>query len=261
MELVDTAIEAARAAGYEIVRRLPQERDVRSKGFRDIVTDADLAAQDILVSIIRSRFPQHGILSEEGLRPGGDVDTLWVLDPLDGTTNYARRFPCFAVSIGVVRKGMPVAGVVFAPLQDHLFCAEQGSGATLNSQPLAVSPTIDLAEAVVGLDFARAPSIRDELMADIVTCSRSIHTFRSTGSAALGLCYVAAGWLEAYLHLGLAPWDCAAGGLIVLEAGGMVTDTAGGPWSYTSPRCLATNGKLHTAFVNLLHSAQGAHGE
>ena len=95
MSLLDTAIEAARAAGQEIVKRLPQERDVRSKGFRDIVTDADLAAQAALVSVIRSRFPQHAIFSEEGLKPSREAETMWVLDPLDGTTNYAHRYPCF----------------------------------------------------------------------------------------------------------------------------------------------------------------------
>src|SRR5512136_2748486 len=132
MNLIDTAIEAARAGGQEIVKRLPQERDVHSKGFRDIVTDADLAAQQVLVSIIHSRFPEHGILSEEGLKPGQDAETIWVLDPLDGTTNYAHRYPCFSVSLGVVRGEEPVVGVVYDPLHDHLFCVERGAGATMN---------------------------------------------------------------------------------------------------------------------------------
>ena len=252
MSLLDTAIKAARAAGHEIVKRLPQQRDVRSKGFRDIVTDADLAAQDALVSIIRSHFPQHGILSEEGLTPGGNNGIVWVLDPVDGTTNYAHRYPCFSVSIGVMQDDEPVAGVVYDPMREHLFCAERGAGATLNNERLHASATDQLIHALVALDFAREPALRAEQMAAMVNCSRHIHTFRSTGSAALSLCYVAAGWLDAYFHFMLSPWDCAAGGLIVAEAGGRLSDFDGHPWRYTSPRCVATNGILHEALLEVM---------
>jgi myo-inositol-1(or 4)-monophosphatase len=252
MNLLDTAIEAARAAGHEIIRRLPHERDVHSKGLRDIVTDADVAAQEKLAAIIRSRFPQHGILSEEGLESGDDADTIWVLDPVDGTTNYARRYPCFSVSIGVVQGHQPVAGVVYDPQRDHLFCAERGAGAMLNGERLHVSDTDELIQALVGFDLAREPSLRADQMTAMVNISKHIHTFRSTGSATLSLCYVAAGWLDAYFHFMLYPWDCAAGGLIITEAGGTLTDIDGGPWSYTSPRGLATNGIIHAAFVEAM---------
>lgn len=252
MNLMDTAIEAARAAGQEIVRRLPQERDVHSKGFRDIVTDADLAAQEALTAVIQSRFPHHGILSEEGLKPSNDADTIWVLDPLDGTTNYARRLPWFSVSVAAVRGDAPIVGVVYDPLRDNVFCAERGAGAVLNGRRLRVSGLDDVGRAVVGLDYAREPAIRSRLMATMVACSERIHTFRTFGSAALGLCFVAASWLDAYLHLSLAPWDMAAGALIVMEAGGTVTDTEGKPWTYHQPRCLATNGKLHSALIDLM---------
>jgi len=252
MNLLDTAIEAARAAGQEIIRRWPQERDVRSKGFRDIVTDADLAAQEALIAIIRARFPQHGILSEEGLAPTNDADTVWVLDPLDGTTNYARRLPSFSVSVAVARSDALIVGVVYDPLRDYIFCAERGAGATWNGQRLRVSQVDDLSQAVAGVDFAREPAIRSSQMATMVVCSERIRTFRSFGSAALGLCFVAAGWLAAYFHLSLAPWDVAAGALMVTEAGGAITSTDGKPWSYTQPRCLATNGKLHSEFLELM---------
>ena len=254
MNFLDTAIEAARTAGQEIVKRLPQERDVQSKGFRDIVTDADLAAQEVLVSIIHSRFPGHGILSEEGLKPGSDAGTIWVLDPLDGTTNYAHRYPCFSVSIGVVRGDELVAGVVYDPLLEHVFCAERGAGATMNGTRLRVSRTDQLIHALVSLDYAREPDLRVEQMAAMTHCSKYIHTFRSLGSAALSLCYVGAGWLDAYFHWTLYPWDVAAGSLIVLEAGGAITDVNGQPWHYTLPRCLATNGVLHSAFVNAMRA-------
>jgi len=252
MNILETAIEAARAAGQEILRRLPQERDVRSKGFRDIVTDADLAAQETLTAIIRSRFPHHGILSEEGLVPSSDADTIWVLDPLDGTTNYARRLPCFSVSIAVTRGNDLVTGVVYDPSRDHVFCAERGAGATLNGKQLRVSEVDDLGQAAAGLDFAREPAVRSSLVATMVVCSERIRTLRSFGSAALGLCYVAAGWLDAYFHFSLAPWDVAGGALIIMEADGTITETNGKPWSYTQPRCLATNGKLHSAFLDLM---------
>jgi len=252
MNLLDTAIEAARAAGHEIARRLPQEREVRAKGLRDIVTDADLAAQETLVSIIRSRFPKHGILSEEGLAPGNHTETIWVLDPLDGTSNYAHRLPSFSVSIGVARGDELLVGVVYDPMRDHLFCAERGAGATLNGERLRVSQTDQLARALVALDFAREPTRRAEQLAAMVRCSRHIHTFRSVGSAALSLCYVAAGWLDAYFHWALAPWDCAAGGLMIAEAGGQLTELDGGSWSYTSSSCVASNGLLHAALVEAM---------
>ncbi len=254
MNLRDTAIQAARAAGQEIVRLLPQERDVHVKGFRDIVTDADMASQQVLAQIIRAAFPQHGILSEEGLKPGADADTIWVLDPIDGTTNYAHNYPCFSVSVGVVRGGVPVAGAIYDPLRDDLFSAERDAGAALNGRPIHVSHLADLGSALVGFDLARDPGVREELFAVMHTASLSIHTFRSIGSAALGLCYVAAGWLEAYFHFNLYPWDCAAGGLIAMEAGATVTEPLGAPWGYTSPRCLATNGLLHPDFLKMMRT-------
>lgn len=252
MNLLDTAIEAARAAGYEIARRLPEKRDVRAKGFRDIVTDADLAAQETLVSIIRSRFPKHGILSEEGLKPGNDAGTIWVLDPLDGTSNYAHRLPSFSVSVGVVQSDELVAGVVYDPMRDHLFCAERGAGATLNGERLRVSQTDQLGHALVALDFAREPARRSEQLAAMVRCSQHIHTFRSVGSAALSLCYVAAGWLDAYFHWALAPWDSVAGALMIAEAGGKLSKIDGGLWSYTSSSCVASNGILHAALLEAM---------
>ena len=252
MNLLDTALEAARAAGHEIARRLPQERDVHTKGFRDIVTDADLAAQEALVTIIHSRFPHHGILSEEGLTPGDEAETIWVLDPVDGTTNYERRFPCFSVSVGVVQAGEPVAGVVYDPSRNHAFYAERGAGAMLNGERLHVSQTDALIHAIVGLDFARDPGTRADLMKMMATYSTHIRTFRALGSSAMALCYVAAGWLDAYFHFAICPWDCAAGSLIIQEAGGILTDAEGGPWNYTLPRCLASNGRLHSALLDLM---------
>jgi myo-inositol-1(or 4)-monophosphatase len=244
-KMLRVATEAARAAGREVALRLDRERDVRVKGLRDLVTDADLAAQEILVRAIRSEFPDHAILSEEAPAPSQAAEITWVLDPVDGTSNYAHRFPCFSVSVGIRDTEGLLAGVVYDPLREHLFCAERGRGARLGDQPLRVSGTDEVIEAIVGLDFARDPDARSALVGMFARLAPHVHTFRSIGSAALGLCYVAAGWLDAYFHVSLAPWDAAAGVLVIREAGGQVTGLDGGAWELGDPRLLASNGVLH----------------
>jgi myo-inositol-1(or 4)-monophosphatase len=256
--LMAVAVKAAHAAGQEIAERLGRERDVRVKGLRDLVTDADLAAQEVLLSAIRAHFPSHTILSEEAPGGGTPSGTTWVLDPLDGTSNYAHRFPCFSVSIGVMDDDGPLAGVVYDPLREHLFTAERGRGASLNGEPVHVSAIADPMDAIVGLDFARDPDARRELMGRLSALAPHVHTFRSIGSAALGLCYVAAGWLDGYFHVSLAPWDSAAGVLMVSEAGGTVTDLGGGPWAFGLPRCMAANRRLHAQLLRLPGLAQAA---
>jgi myo-inositol-1(or 4)-monophosphatase len=250
-EIARVAAEAARSAGREIAARLDGERDVRSKGLRDLVTDADLAAQDVLVGIIRAHFPAHAILSEESTGPRETGDLTWVLDPVDGTSNYAHRFPCFSVSVGVCDAAGPLVGVVYDPLRDHLFAAERGRGARLNERRLTVSTVEEPMDAIIGLDYAREPPVRAALMERMARYAPHVHTFRSIGSAALGLCYVAAGWQEAYFHAALAPWDSAAAVVLVREAGGLVTALDGSAWSFGTPTCLASNGRLHPALLEL----------
>jgi myo-inositol-1(or 4)-monophosphatase len=250
-EIARVAADAARAAGREIAARLGAERDIRSKGLRDLVTDADLAAQDVLVGLIRARFPAHAILSEESSAPRETADITWVLDPVDGTSNYAHRFPCFSVSVGVCDAAGPLVGVVYDPLRDHLFAAERGRGARLNEKTLHVSVIAEPMDAIIGLDFAREPQVRAALMERMALYAPHVHTFRSIGSAALGLCYVAAGWQEVYFHAALAPWDSAAGALLVREAGGLVTALDGTQWSFGTPSCLASNGQLHATLLAL----------
>jgi myo-inositol-1(or 4)-monophosphatase len=257
-DLITVAVQAARAAGREIVDRLGREREVRSKGWRDLVTDGDLAAQDVLVRAIRSHFPDHGILSEELPAPAEQREITWVLDPIDGTSNYAHAFPVFSVSVGVVDREGLRCGVVYDPLRDHMFSAERGAGARLNGQPLRVSSIEDAAAALVGFDSAREPNLRAEVMRRLLAYSPHVHTFRCIGSAALGLCYVAKGWIEAYFHAALAPWDSAAAVLIVREAGGLVTDLEGRPWVFAEPTCLASNGRVHEALLHLGASVAGA---
>jgi len=253
------AVLAARAGGQALLDRFHTPRDIRSKGFRDIVTDADIAAQEAIVTIIHEHFPDHELLSEEGAPSSASTnathDCVWVIDPLDGTVNYSRCIPGFSVSVAMVRQGEPEVGVVFDPLHNLLFTAERGAGATLNGQPTHVSKRSPISHTVVGLDWARNQQVRQRIIASLGRVAPAVGTLRVVGSAALAMCYVAAGWLDAYFHLSLQPWDCAAVGLVIREAGGTLTDPSGADWAFTSPACLASNGLIHSDLLGLMDLA------
>jgi myo-inositol-1(or 4)-monophosphatase len=249
---LETAIQAARTAGHILMERLPADREIAVKGLRDIVTDADLAAEEAIVQTIRTRFPTHSLLTEESGHSARDVAYEWVVDPLDGTTNYSRRFPMFSVSIGMLHKGELTVGVVYDPLADRLFAAERGCGATLNETPLHVSKIDRLGSAVVGLDWAHSQDDRGEIVARLARVAPACGTLRGSGSAALGLCYVAAGWLDAYFHVGLKAWDMAAGLLLIEEAGGRVTDVEGRDWRPWVPQVLVSNGHVHQPMLDVM---------
>ena len=256
--MLETAIQAARTAGRILIERLPAEREVRIKGPRDIVTDADLAAEEAIIKTIRARFPDHALLTEEGGESAGDAPFVWVIDPLDGTTNYSRRFPTFCVSIGLVHQGQLTLGAVYDPLHDHLFVAERGRGATLNSDPLQVSAFDQVDRAVLGLDWAHTQKDRHEIVARLGRVAPACRTVRGIGSAALGLCYVAAGWLDAYFHINLQPWDMAAGLLLIQEAGGRLTNLQGLPWQPWVQQVLVSNGHVHQALLELMDGVTDA---
>ena len=241
-DLLETAVDAARAAGEVLTNRLPDEREVRVKGLRDIVTDADLAAEETIIETIRKRYPEHALLTEEGGESVGNASYVWVVDPLDGTTNYSRRFPSFSVSIGLVHRGELEIGVVYDPLNRHLFTAQRGRGAILNGKPLRVSRVEEVGHAVVALDWAHSQEGRGEILTRLGRIAPACGTLRALGSAALGLCYVGAGWLDAYFHVGLKPWDMAAGLLLIEEAGGCVTDIQGRSWEPWNQRVLSAMG-------------------
>lgn len=261
-KLLDTALEAATAAGNLLRRKFTQPREVRSKGWRDIVTDADFAAQQVIFSILTRRHPHHAILSEEGRH---DVDLnsttpTWVIDPLDGTTNYSRQLPVFCVSIGLVERGAPRLGVVYDPLGRELFFAEQGRGAFLRAgrgraRRLHVSGVTDIGDALLAMDGSREPGLRQRALTAIPRAGEVVRTVRSFGSAALGLAYLAAGRLEGYYHLSLQPWDVAAGALLVTEAGGRLTTPAGDAWNLGQVEMVASNSSIHGRLVRALHLA------
>jgi myo-inositol-1(or 4)-monophosphatase len=257
--MLQTAIEAAQRAGQLIAERYPAGCNVTVKGYRDIVTEVDTAAEAAILNLIRERFPDHAILSEEAGSSGTGDGYTWVVDPLDGTTNYSRHFPAFAISIGVLERGEPIVGVVHDPLRDHMFVAERGSGATLNGEPIHASRVARLSQALVGLDWGHSDEVRAKALELLLRIAPRCGTARALGSAALALAYVAVGWMDGYFHLALKPWDTAAGVLLITEAGGRCTTLGGGPYRVGEPGCLATNSLIHDGMLSVMHLPAATH--
>ena len=257
--MLETAVQAARTAGQIVMEKYHRPLQVRVKGLRDLVTEADVAAQEAIVSLIAARFPSHAILAEENL---GSLEELgeytWIVDPLDGTTNYAFRLPIFSISIALAHRGQPVLGVVYDPTRDHLFHAEAGQGAFLNGASLCVAEREKLIGTLIAFDWAREPAVRETLLRILNHVARQVGTVRALGSAALGPCYVAAGWLDAYFHARLSPWDVAAAAVIVREAGGQAVDFDGRPWALASPRFLAASSALYPRISTLINEGLSA---
>jgi myo-inositol-1(or 4)-monophosphatase len=212
----------------------------------DLVTEADLASEKFIIEQIRSHYPRHAILAEEsGVSEVANAEYKWIIDPLDGTTNYAHGYPCFGVSIGLERSGELVIGVVYDPTRDEMFAAEKGAGATLNGRRMRVSNTDDLKRALVCTGFPYNVRERHDFTREWRNFTLHAHGVRRDGSAALDLAYVAAGRFDAFWEDGLNPWDMAAGALLVTEAGGVVTNYTGGPLNIYQPPVIASNGLIH----------------
>lgn len=246
--LSDTAEIAARRAGAMLREKWSQPRQTTSKGFRDIVTDSDFASQQIIAETILSRFPDHGFLAEEEdskLPTSGPV--IWIVDPIDGTTNFSREIPAVCISIGAMVANQIVAGIVYDPLRDELFHAARGHGAFLNGKPIAVS-TVTGGEATIwGMDFARTRAERQLLFDAILRYGHEVRSIRGIGAAALGLAWLAAGRIDIYLNFTLSAWDVAAAHLLIEEAGGTITCADGTPWTPAQSKrgILASNGQEH----------------
>ncbi|MCD6305722.1 MAG: inositol monophosphatase [Deltaproteobacteria bacterium] len=250
--MLKTAIEAAVGAGRLILESYPGNRTVTLKGFRDLVTDVDIASESFICNLIRTRFPDHSILSEEAGGHAADEGFIWVVDPLDGTTNYAHHHPLFAVSIGVLHRKKPLIGVIHDPLQNHTFAAQTGGGARLNDMPIHTSGAGTLKHAMIGMDWGHENKMRERMLRYASRMLSVCGTVRVLGSAALAFAYVAAGWIDAYFQPGLKPWDTAAGTLLVKEAGGRCTTMKGAPYRVQCPDCLATNRLIHDELLNCL---------
>lgn len=250
------AIETARAAGEIIRAGMHDTLDVRYKGDINLVTQIDLASERAIVDRLRARLPDHGILAEEGSAEEGTSGYRWLIDPLDGTTNYAHRFPFFCVSIGLQYEKDAILGVVYDPVRDELFTGSRGAGAWCNGHPITVSPTptIETSLLVTGFSY-NARHNADDNFQHFIDFSRAAQGVRRTGSAALDLCYVAAGRFDGFWELNLSPWDTAAGQVLVEEAGGRITDFTGSAFSPYGSQVVASNGKIHNAMLNILSNA------
>jgi myo-inositol-1(or 4)-monophosphatase len=251
---LEVAVAAARAAGEVLREGFEQEKEIRYKGEVDLVTEVDERAEAVIREALREAFPAHGILGEEGGSLPGESDSRWIVDPLDGTTNYAHGLRIFAVSIALERAGEVVAGVVHDPMADETYAAERGGGATLNGRPIRVSQTGTLIGALLVTGF---PYDRDDMPAALDLFGRFSmlsRGMRRLGSAALDLCYVAAGRLDGYYERGVKAWDVAAGSLILEEAGGRITDYRGEGFDLERGELVASNGPLHPALVSVTSS-------
>lgn len=255
--MLNFAIQVARDAGNLLVQRLGAAQ-VSNKGDIDLVTEADIAAEQLIIEQIRSHYPQHAILAEESgetvATSGGRGEFKWIIDPLDGTTNYAHGYPCFCVSIALEHKGVVEIGVIYDPMRDELFAAEREQGATLNDRRIRVSSVEDLNSAMVCTGFPYNVRERPDFAREFAKFTMAAQAVRRDGSAAIDLAYVACGRFDGFWEDGLNPWDIAAGILLITEAGGYVTDYNNEPLSIYTKKVLASNGLIHDAMRSVIHS-------
>jgi myo-inositol-1(or 4)-monophosphatase len=251
------AVDAARSAGKLLREALGGPRRIDYKGHpTNLVTEMDRRVEALIVGRVQEAFPDHAVLGEEGGAQAGrsaGSEYRWLIDPLDGTTNYAHGLPLFSVSIALERAGEVQLGVAYDPNLDECFVAERGQGATLNGEPLGVSATAALDQSLLVTGFPYDIRSNPETnLPEYAALSLRSRAVRRLGSAVLDLCYVAAGRFDGFWELRLGPWDMAAGGLMVLEAGGRVTNVRGGPWHLDGPGVLATNGRIHDELLAAL---------
>ena len=258
---LDAAVATARRAGALVADGYATAHDETQKGHaHNLVTETDHASEELIVGDLLKLFPGHSIRAEEG-RGGGEGEIEWVVDPLDGTNNFAHGFPVFSVSLAAMLAGEVLLGVTYDPLRDELFAGVRGGGATLNGRLLAVSGRQRLAESLVATGFPYDKSTNpDNNLSQFVAVTPEVRGIRRAGSAALDLAYVAAGRLDAYWESGTSAWDVAAGILFVLEAGGRVTDYRGGRPTVDGGQFVASNGHIHDELMARLRSAKAPNG-
>ncbi|MDR2877971.1 MAG: inositol monophosphatase [Chromatiales bacterium] len=252
---LNIAVKAARKAGSLIVRHMDRLNTltVTQKSRNDFVSDVDRQAEDEIISILRKAYPSHGILAEESGASGSD-DYQWIIDPLDGTTNYLHGFPQYAVSIALSNRGRLEQGVVYDPLREELFTTSRGSGAFLNDRRLRVAPRKSLEGALLGTGFPfHNHAVLDTYLAMFKALHADTAGIRRAGSAALDLAYVAAGRLDGFWEFGLKPWDLAAGALLIREAGGLVGDFSGGETYMQTGNLVAGTPKVFTAILQAIN--------
>lgn len=249
------AINTASKAGEWVKSKLGQFTRLDMKtAHSDLVTEVDKGAETLIRNLISTHFPRHAILGEEGMEPGADAyekavndanhePYVWIIDPIDGTTNFVHGFPFFSVSIALAHKGEIIVGVIYDPNRDEMFVAEKGKGAYLRGHRMLVSEEEKLSQCLLGAGFPSSSSLGN--MKAIGHLIPQVRNIRTTGSAALHLAYVAAGRLSGFFEAGLSVWDIAAGALLVQEAGGRITDLQGAPYTLATREIVATNGRVH----------------
>jgi myo-inositol-1(or 4)-monophosphatase len=249
-----TVCERAAMAAGAVLLDWAGRFEVREKGPSDLVTEADLASQETIQKTILNAFPRHGFLAEENLSiPSSDRGLRWIVDPLDGTTNYVHGIPAFAVSIALEQDGEPLVGTVYDPVSRECYSAIKGEGAWLNGRKLRSSKVATLSRAVIAMSFPANIQHDAPELADFMKVITRVQAMRRMGSSALNLCYVAAGRYDAFWSRSTKPWDIAAGMLLVREAGGVMTDLVGGPVQLELAKFIATSTpELHRELVTLL---------
>ena len=251
----EVAREAAEEAGKDLMGLFGRINQIRMKGAIDLVTEADLQAEKTILDIIGRSFPDDRILTEEAGANDKQSDRLWIIDPLDGTTNFAHRFPCFAVSIGLRIKKEMVLGIVYNPSSEDLYLALKGQGAYHNDRPIQVSQVKSIKESLLVTGFSYkvhdSPESELDLFGKMIMKAQGL---RRPGSAALDLCYVASGICDGFWEKDLHPWDTAAGSLIVQEAGGVVSDYQNQPYDPFQKSILAANPHIHKAMLEIIRT-------
>ncbi len=252
--MLNFAIETARGAGHILLDKFGSKLDVRKKGDINLVTEADLASEKYIIECIKTFHPRHSILAEESGASAVDESSKWrwIIDPLDGTTNYAHGYPCFCVTLALEHKGEIVIGVTYDPTRDEIFAAERHQGASLNRKTIRVSETRILSDALLVTGFPYDVAQRENFarhLTDFVVSARGV---RRDGSAAIDLAYVACGRFDGFWEEGLHAWDVAAGMLMIQEAGGKVTYYDGSPFNIYKPPICASNGLIHEEMLRIL---------
>ena len=257
MNYLNVAIEAAREAGKFLKLNLGKVKSIETKKEEiNLVTEIDRESESRIIQIIRRNFPHHDILAEESGGKSGGSDYRWIIDPLDGTTNYTHAFPVFSVSIALEYRGEVILGVVYDPNFDELFYAEKGKGAFLNGRRITVSKTDKLIKSMLATGFPyNIKENPDHCVEHFVNFLMTAQAIRRLGSAAIDLVYVACGRLDGFWEVNLNPWDVAAGQLIVKEAGGKVTGFLGEEFNIYSKRILASNGLIHDQMIEVFKKA------
>ncbi|MBL8030973.1 MAG: inositol monophosphatase [Candidatus Doudnabacteria bacterium] len=254
MNFKNVALLAAKKAGAIVKTNYGKKLQVTVKGEagKDFVTNADIGSEKAIITTIKKAFPDHAILAEESGAHTGTSEYTWVIDPLDGTTNFSRNIPFFSVSIALAKKEEIILGLVYNPILNELFFAEKGSQALLNNKPIFVSERKTLAKSILSQSFDYSNQKRKDNFRNIQKIFFKIEGFRLYHSTELELCNVACGRTEGYMVSSSNPWDIAAGAFIIERAGGKVTNFDGTKWSYKVPRIVATNKRIHKELLQVL---------